>query len=285
VADKARFLPFAAAVLLVASCGGANSGGSTTSGARSVSPARSVTMPPTSVAPSVAPSVSLPAELEGSEAAAFETTDGVHLEGRLFGSGTVGVILAHGTFEEAQGSWYPFAHRLATRGYRVLTFDFRGFCPGGFYGCSGGALIPPETWHDVAAATEFLFGRGVTTIFLMGSSLGAHTILWAAAQPGVDVAGVIPVSAPELAASPYSPAYDLTPAVLARIDVPKLFLAGRDEPVFADEARSLYADSQEPKRLVLLPSGLHGSELLSGAEPSVTRVATRLVLQFIAANS
>ena len=33
-------------------------------------------------------------------------------------------------FPSDQSAWYFFADRLGERGYRVLTFDFRGYCPG-----------------------------------------------------------------------------------------------------------------------------------------------------------
>lgn len=62
---------------------------------------------------------------------------GVRLEGRLFGSGAVGVVLAHmGGGDQSQ--WLEMAGLLATNGYLVLTFNRRGSCPGGELGCSEG---------------------------------------------------------------------------------------------------------------------------------------------------
>jgi hypothetical protein len=72
-----------------------------------------------------------PSELRGSEAVHFKAADGVALQGRLFGHGSVGIVLTHiADPEVAQAEWFSLAPVLASQGYRVLTFDFRGFCPG-----------------------------------------------------------------------------------------------------------------------------------------------------------
>ena len=76
-----------------------------------------------------------PPDLSGSRAVTFESRDGVTLEGRLFGDGSTGVVLSHMRPAD-QRSWFAFANRLADEGYLVLTYDFRGYCPGGEGGCS-----------------------------------------------------------------------------------------------------------------------------------------------------
>ena len=87
---------------------------------------------------------------EGSKEITFESTDGVTLSGRLFGpnEGSAGIVLAH-MFPSDQSAWYFFANRLGEQGYRVLTFDFRGYCPGGDAGCSEGEKNIPAIWQDV----------------------------------------------------------------------------------------------------------------------------------------
>ena len=51
----------------------------------------------------------------------------VTLDGRVFGHGETGVILAHMRPAD-QTSWYPFAQVLADTGdYTVMTFNFRGY--------------------------------------------------------------------------------------------------------------------------------------------------------------
>ena len=77
--------------------------------------------------------------LEESTPVTFDSTDGVQLAGRLFGPEhpRTGVVLAH-MLPADQSSWFEFADVLAGNGYGVLTFDFRGYCPGGDAGCSDG---------------------------------------------------------------------------------------------------------------------------------------------------
>ena len=86
----------------------------------------------------------------GSTAITFPSSDGVRLAGRLFGpdDAHAGVVLAH-MYPSDQSAWFDFADRLADRGYRVLTFDFRGYCPGGTAGCSEGEKQISAIWQDV----------------------------------------------------------------------------------------------------------------------------------------
>jgi len=122
--------------LAVASCAGDGAG----SAAR---PSASVTE---STSASVSASTEVASEfasfdraevLSMSEAVQFRGAGGVDLEGRVFGSGDVGVVLAHMRPSD-QSQWIEFAALLADHGYLVLTYDHRGVCPGGELGCSGG---------------------------------------------------------------------------------------------------------------------------------------------------
>jgi hypothetical protein len=87
--------------------------------------------------------------LEESTAVTFDSTDGVQLAGRLFGPEhpRTGVVLAH-MLPTDQSSWFEFADMLAGNGYGVLTFDFRGYCPGGDAGCSQGSKDDSGIWQD-----------------------------------------------------------------------------------------------------------------------------------------
>ena len=205
----------------------------------------------------------------------FTTDDGVRIEGRVFGAGSVGVVLAHGAFETGQGSWFSFAQTLSAQGYGVLTLNLRGYCPGGINGCSGGSRNPPETWHDVVAGAKFLQRKGTARVFLMGASLGARSCLWAASRPGVTVAGVIGVSTPLKAVADYSPAYDFTRDVIAAIAEPKLLMAGDSDEDYATQARTLFAWAVEPKVLSILSSAAHGPTLMG------VPGATTAVLDFV----
>lgn len=89
-----------------------------------------------------------------SEPVRFRSADGVRLEGRLFGSGDVGVVLAHMSPGD-QSQWLEFATLLASNGYRVLTYDRRGTCPGGVSGCSAGTATGDD-WKDLRSAVAVL---------------------------------------------------------------------------------------------------------------------------------
>src|SRR5947209_1616971 len=111
--------------------------------------------------------------LADSRAVTFTTTDGVQLAGRLFGpaNAPVGVVFSH-MLPSDQSSWYEFASMVAGQGYRALTFDFRGYCPGGDAGCSQGSKDPAAAATDLTAALTFLRGQGVGKTALVGASMG-----------------------------------------------------------------------------------------------------------------
>jgi pimeloyl-ACP methyl ester carboxylesterase len=232
--------------------------------------------------PSPSPTETDP-RLTGSHALSMTTPDGVVLAGREFGDGRTGIVLAHYASEErAQTMWFSFAQLLRQRGYRVLTFNFRGYCPGGTGGCSGGVFDKVESWRDVVLAADTLRANGATKVFIMGAGLGGNTCLWAASRPSVDFAGVIGVSAPQLAIGGPS-SYDLTPTILRSIKEPKLFLAGNTVDAEArNDARSMYAASVQPKALELLSSAASGPELFSEGSAAYVQHAAQIVFDFLA---
>ena len=117
----------------------------------------------------------------------FATSDGIGLEGRLFGQGQTGVVLAH-MFPTDQSSWWTFAQELTEEGYMALTFDFRGF------GKSRGEQDIDLLDRDVEAGVDFLASRGAQTVFLIGASMGGTASLKLAARQLVP--GVVSLSAP-----------------------------------------------------------------------------------------
>jgi pimeloyl-ACP methyl ester carboxylesterase len=259
-------MALALAVLVLTACG------STAAERPTVSVDAATLAPSVSAQATATTSAAPPSQAEtGFEPIAFSTNDGVAIEGRLFGEGDVGVVLAHGSFDSGQGSWVSYARALAAEGYLVLTLNLRGYCPGGDGGCSGGERNPPETWRDVVAAVDYLRERKTATVFVMGASLGARSCLWAASRPGVTVAGVIGVSTPEKAAGDYSPGYDFTPEIIAAIEEPKLFMAGDRDGGIAAEAQTMLGWATEPKYLTVLPTAAHGPDLLTlpGASKAV----------------
>jgi predicted alpha/beta-hydrolase family hydrolase len=194
---------------------------------------------------------------------AFTSRDGVPLEGRLLGDGTSAVVLSHMRPAD-QTSWFAFADRLAGDGYLVLTYNFRGYCPGGDGGCSGGDRDIAAIWQDVLGAIDEVRSRGATSVSLVGASMGGTASLVAAAQDGVDVGAVITLSAPASIEGLVADA-----SVLTRITAAKLYIAGVGDASAAADAQTLYEQSPPPKRVEIVPSDDHGTDLLSGGQGEV----------------
>jgi pimeloyl-ACP methyl ester carboxylesterase len=205
--------------------------------------------------------------LEGSTAVTFPASDGVQLSGRIFGpdAATAGVVLAH-MLPADQSSWFDFADRLGGSGYRVLTFDFRGYCPGGAAGCSDGDKDVGAIWQDVQGAVDYLRAQGVRTVGLVGASMGGTASLVVAGELGDEVDAVITLSAPDeidgLAASPET---------LQRVSAAKLFLAGQTDGSAAAVAQRFYEEGLAPKRVEILTTGDHGTDLLTGNQAEIAR--------------
>jgi pimeloyl-ACP methyl ester carboxylesterase len=64
-----------------------------------------------------------------------------------------------------------------------------------------------------------------------------------------------------------------------QVEVPKLFIAGRDDPDDARAARLLYRWSIPPRHLELIPSSEHGTDMLE-EDPAGTEVMDA-ILRFL----
>lgn len=204
-------------------------------------------------------------DLSGSRAVRFEAVDGVPLDGRLFGDGTAAVVLSHMRPAD-QTSWFRFATRLADDGYLVLTYDFRGYCPGGDGGCSEGEPDISAMWQDVLGAIEFVRARGAASVSLVGASMGGTASLVAAARASGDVRAVITLSAP---ASIEGLVADRE--LLSGVTAGKLFVAGVGDASAAADAEALYRQAPPPKSVEIVPSDDHGTDLLEGGQAEVVR--------------
>ena len=216
-----------------------------------------------------------PPDLSGSHPVTFESRDGVTLEGRLFGDGSTGVVLSHMQPAD-QRSWFAFANRLADQGYLVLTYDFRGYCPGGEGGCSQGELQIAAIWQDVLGAVDFIRSQGATTVALVGASMGGTASLVAAGQEGTDVAAVITLSAPVSIEGLNADA-----ALLQRVAANKLFIAGLGDAPAAASAQELDEIAPPPKRVEISPADDHGTDLLTGSHgEEIQRLIETYLTQF-----
>jgi pimeloyl-ACP methyl ester carboxylesterase len=216
-------------------------------------------------------------DLKASRAVSFRSPDGVRLSGRLFGDGTVGVVLSH-MLPADQTSWWDFASELADQGYTALTYDFRGCCPGGDAGCSEGSKEISAIWQDVLGAIDEIRSAGATRVALIGASMGGTASLVAASKPGVDVEAVITLSAP-----PSIEGLVAGTDTLGTVTAAKLFIAGSGDAQAADFAQQLLDSSPQPKRLDIVPSDDHGTDLLTGNQSGPLRTTILNYLQEYAA--
>jgi len=211
--------------------------------------------------------------LSMSEAVRFRGAGGVDLEGRVFGSGDVGVVLAHMRPGD-QSQWIEFAALLADHGYVVLTYDRRGVCPGGELGCSGGKASD-SGWEDLAFAVDLLRTRGASRIIVGGASLGAMESMYALSR-GLDADGLIWLSGVDL--------YGGVPVTkqIRAVRVPKLLAAGEFDSDAAALRPAVERAAPPPAEVVLLDTGEHGTDILEFADPAVADVFRQSVLDFLA---
>jgi pimeloyl-ACP methyl ester carboxylesterase len=182
----------------------------------------------------------------------FRAADGTKLAGHRFGTGTVGVVLAHQSDDDLC-AWVPYAQRLARLGYLALVFDFRNV------GASQARGYPANIRYggDAAAAVQEARALGAKKVFVVGASLGGSAALQAAVNTRPRVDGVISVSG----------AADLSNAIASvpHLQAPVLYIAGTGDVDFANDAKRLYRATKETtKKLVLLDDSRHGTALVGG---------------------
>jgi len=210
-----------------------------------------------------------------SRGARFRAPDGVVLEGRIFGHGDVGIVLAHMGVGD-QGQWWDLAGLLADRGYSVLTYNRRGSCPGGDLGCSQGEDIG-DGWKDVVGAVGALRAAGAERVAVGGASQGAMESLYAVAKGGAEADGLLWVAGADLYRG-------LSAERLVRdLRGPKLFIAGTFDDPFGELAKVLQRVAFPPKQLLLLDTGEHGTDILAYEEPVIADSFRQAVLDFMAA--
>jgi len=174
----------------------------------------------------------------------FTSTDGVTLRGQLWARGRTAIVFSH-MFGTDQSIWFDLAERLATRGYTVLTFDFRGV------GTSSGRLVIRRVSGDTVGAVRFVRRQNPSKVVLIGASMGGTASLVAAGESRVD--GVVVIASgmafQGLDARPYLP----------HLRVPKLFIVGSRDVPFNESAKTMYARTPRPKELLEIPTAVHGT--------------------------
>ena len=263
-----------ATVLLAVACAGGGSPPVTAAGR--ATPSRMAPLPSSTTS---LPSLSNRCGDSNGQARAFwfRATDGTLLDGVVLGAGTVGVVLAHQYRADLCG-WWAYANVLARKGLRVLLFDFRCFgmstCP---RDASGGLT------DDLAGAAGELRRRGVTSLALMGASLGGTVTLMTAPRLDPPPDAVVSLSGvPDLGYLVGSTRLDALSAV-PKLRTPVLYVVAEDDRVVSvDETRRMYlATGSKDKRLMVLPASFgHGWNMVVDIRGNTTS-ASRTVVDFL----
>lgn len=202
----------------------------------------------------------------------FMATDGVPLQGVLYGAGTRAVVLAHGG-RFTKESWTPQARQLVEHGYRVLTFDFRGFGESKVAGVSDPMSAPLH--RDVLGAVRFLKQNGASTVFVVGGSLGGSAAGAAVAEAALgEIGGIVLLGAPSYVAP-------------EKLTARKLYIVTRDDfsgdhVLRLPRIQAEFDKAPEPKKLLVLEGAAHAQAMF--ATPDGPRVMNE-ILRFLAAPS
>jgi fermentation-respiration switch protein FrsA (DUF1100 family) len=152
------------------------------------------------------------------------------------------------------------------QGFGVLFLSYRG------YGASTGSPSERGLVSDAYAAYDWLMARGLKPqeIMLVGESLGAGVAVQLAAEREVKAMALEApfASAANVAAAVYwwlpvrllmKDKFDSS-ALIARVKVPLLVIHGDEDGIVPlSEGEALFAAANEPKEMVVIPGGNHGS--------------------------
>ena len=178
------------------------------------------------------------------------------VQGDLYGSGSRGLILAHGGRFDAQ-SWKPQAEEFARKGFLVLAVRFRGdgLNADGSPDAEGSDA---ENADDVMAAVAYLHSIGVKRVYAIGGSLGGSAVgdSDAMSAPG-SIERVVFLG---------SDGGDEPEKLRGR----KLFIVARDdrggEGLRLPGIEAHYKRAPEPKRLVIVGGSAHAQYLFGTDE-------------------
>ncbi len=184
----------------------------------------------------------------------FTTADGVMLVGRLFGHGDDVLVLIP-TYPGGQSAWYGFAEVAAAQGYRVLSFDLRG------YGASGGDRATISAPDDLAAAVAFLQEHEARRMMLIGAGVGGMAAIKVAAADEAAFAGLAVISS----ARAFN-GLEISDADLAALTLPSLWIGTRNDMLQQVEEMYELASSAQKELWIYEGSSLHGTYIFEGAD-------------------
>jgi len=176
----------------------------------------------------------------------FRTEDSEDLWGSVFGSGEIAVILTHMRGRD-QTSWFPFARFIAESGYKVFTFDFRG------YGKSTG-IKDTRMDRDLEAAIAYMRAKGAQQVVLIGASMGGTAVIELASESQVQ--GVAALSPP----AEFGRINALT-AVESMV-IPLLLIVSENDYQYYSDARKIESAAAATQFLVV-EGQQHGTNMIA----------------------
>ncbi len=253
---RLKFVFLLLASLILSSCVAQGSDDALSTPSEVATPTVSVTvsLEPTEIAASPTPEPEFAGD--GPWEVAFTTADGVTLSGWLFGTGEDVLVLLP-TYPGGQEGWYRFAEVAAAQGYRVLTFDLRG------YGASGGERDTARSLDDLAAVLAFLREHEAGRMMLMGAGLGGMVAIKAAAADEEGFAGLVAISTPRSFSG-----LEINDAELAALTIPSLWIGTRNDMLQRTEEMYDLAGSAQKELWIYEGSSLHGTYIFEGADGS-----------------
>ena len=218
---------------------------------------------------------SSPSPSPGSRPVSFTVPGGVELEGRVFEAEGASAGSCWRTCNPPTSPRGSSTRRRSPTGYRTLTFNFRGYCPGGDAGCSGGETDLAVLWRDVQAAVRYLRSTGIPRV-----AVGKHG--WHRGPRRRGPTDRAHRGRRDALRSDRDRGLAVTPETLVAASSAKLFIAGNGDAAVANDAQRMYDLSVPPKRVEIVPSDDHGTELLEGNQgPNVRRLLSVWLAQFL----
>jgi alpha/beta superfamily hydrolase len=188
--------------------------------------------------------LSVPARQGSVRSVTFPSSDGGTVEADLYGSGTQGVVLAHGAVFD-KSSWANLAQKLSSKGLVVLAINFRGY----------GKSLPGSNPHgldlDVLAAIHYLKQSGVKSVSVVGASMGGSAVGRAATEclegeiDRLALLSPVSINHPE------------------RMKAGSFLFVASQEECLMPRVKEEYEAIQGPKKLEVLPGNAHAQHIFS----------------------
>jgi len=197
------------------------------------------------------------------ERVTFQTSDGVTIVGDYYEGGSEKAVLLLHMMPSTRASWVSFANQLVADGFSALAIDLRGH--GESIVGSLGTLDynnfsdaeHQASIRDVEAAADYLKGRGIREIAIVGASIGANLAFFYAAShpeihsvillsPGLDYRGI----------NTEAVAGQLTDRL--RI----FFLASQEDEYSAASTQELHDKVRAKKKIEIFHDAGHGTTIL-----------------------